>query len=205
MRRWFLVFNTDKGTTSLVANCGVELIQALGLSTVLNHQQALSILGCERDEFGAIISSIGKIWNHCSLLRLDQIESTEVRDSVSRGTYFRLRIGRFDLKITSPIPEFTRALVKLYGRYLPPPMEAHSYTTSQFRHRTLFGNGSECCLQPFWGCSFLPMEIGHSHALFEWGLNWTIGTYAHNYLIMHSAVLEKDTCQHPTCSNFGQW
>ena len=56
----FLVFNTNKGTTSLVANSGVELIQALGLSEVLSHQQALSILGCERDDFGAIISSMEK-------------------------------------------------------------------------------------------------------------------------------------------------
>ena len=38
------------------------------------------------------------------------------------------------------------------------------------------------------------MDVGHAHALFEWGLNWTIGTYAHTFLIMHSAVVEKNDC-----------
>lgn len=38
------------------------------------------------------------------------------------------------------------------------------------------------------------MAVEHAHALFEWGLNWTIGSYAHNYLILHSAVVELDGC-----------
>jgi HprK-related kinase A len=34
------------------------------------------------------------------------------------------------------------------------------------------------------------MEVGHSHALFEWGLNWVLASFLHQYLILHSAVVE---------------
>jgi hypothetical protein len=36
------------------------------------------------------------------------------------------------------------------------------------------------------------MAAEHAHALFEWGLNWTIGSSVHQYLILHSAVVEKN-------------
>lgn len=37
---------------------------------------------------------------------------------------------------------------------------------------------------------FLPVATDHAHALFEWGFNWSIGAHAHQFLILHSAVLE---------------
>ena len=37
---------------------------------------------------------------------------------------------------------------------------------------------------------FQPMEVGHSHAMFEWGLNWAIASFMHTHLIIHSAVVE---------------
>jgi HprK-related kinase A len=38
---------------------------------------------------------------------------------------------------------------------------------------------------------FQPYPLDHAFPLFEWGLNWTIASTACNYLLLHSAVLEK--------------
>ncbi len=39
---------------------------------------------------------------------------------------------------------------------------------------------------------FEPFPLTHAPPLFEWGLNWCIGTQAHQYLILHAAALERD-------------
>ncbi|MEE9396330.1 MAG: HprK-related kinase A [Methylococcales bacterium] len=38
---------------------------------------------------------------------------------------------------------------------------------------------------------FEPFPLDHATPLFEWGLNWCIATRAHQYLMLHSAVVEK--------------
>lgn len=39
---------------------------------------------------------------------------------------------------------------------------------------------------------FAPFPRDHALPLMEWGLNWCIATQAHQYLMLHSAVLERD-------------
>ncbi|MEH6571501.1 MAG: HprK-related kinase A, partial [Halioglobus sp.] len=41
-------------------------------------------------------------------------------------------------------------------------------------------------LQPF-----DPYPLDHAFPMYEWGLNWCIGTTAHYHLLLHSAVVEK--------------
>ena len=38
---------------------------------------------------------------------------------------------------------------------------------------------------------FQPFQLGHAFPLFEWGLNWSIAMQAHQYLMLHSAVVER--------------
>lgn len=38
---------------------------------------------------------------------------------------------------------------------------------------------------------FKPLPFNHSYAFFEWGLNWCITMNAHQFMIMHAAVVEK--------------
>ncbi len=38
---------------------------------------------------------------------------------------------------------------------------------------------------------FNPFPVGQALPLFEWGLNWSISQNAHQYLIVHAAVIEK--------------
>ncbi len=39
---------------------------------------------------------------------------------------------------------------------------------------------------------FVPLPLAQASAMFEWGLNWCIANTAHQYLIIHSAIIEKD-------------
>lgn len=39
---------------------------------------------------------------------------------------------------------------------------------------------------------FLPMTIEHAFPMFEWTLNWCVANYAHQYLMFHSAVVERN-------------
>lgn len=39
---------------------------------------------------------------------------------------------------------------------------------------------------------FTPLPYNQAAAFFEWGLNWCIANHAHHYLIIHSAVVERN-------------
>ncbi len=38
---------------------------------------------------------------------------------------------------------------------------------------------------------FKPLPFDQAYPLFEWGMNWCVGNYAHQYLLVHAAVVEK--------------
>jgi len=128
-------------------------------------------------------------------MRLVELTAGEVHRAIQMGQ-FRLCIGYLTLKISSLLPEFIAALRQLYAHYpvsitgggydydidISPP----SLIRRWFRRNASFHLSGDA--------PFLPMEVGHSQALFEWGLNWTIGSYAHHLLILHSAVVEMNGC-----------
>jgi hypothetical protein len=39
---------------------------------------------------------------------------------------------------------------------------------------------------------FKPLPKDHAFAMLEWGMNWSIATKAHQYLLLHSGVIEKN-------------
>ncbi|MGI4848225.1 MAG: HprK-related kinase A, partial [Janthinobacterium lividum] len=40
--------------------------------------------------------------------------------------------------------------------------------------------------------AFLPLPAGQAFPMVEWGLNWCVAAHAHQFLIIHAAVLERD-------------
>jgi len=128
-------------------------------------------------------------------MNLENFTASEVSSAVQGGE-LRLHIGRFILKISSVLPEFERALRQLYAHY-PASVTGGAYdydidvSPPSFFRRWVRRNSS---FHLSGEAPFLPMEVGHAHALFEWGLNWTLGSYAHNFLILHSAVVELHEC-----------
>ena len=41
---------------------------------------------------------------------------------------------------------------------------------------------------------FVPLPLSHAFPLLEWAMNWCISTQAHHFLMLHSAVIERDGC-----------
>jgi len=105
-----------------------------------------------------------------------------------------LRIGPFSIRVQSSIPNLADNIRILYEQYttntnsgfvdfhvlLAPPRNLRRW----FRPQVLFF---------FDGRSpFRPLPMGQAFAFFEWGLNWCVGQHAHQYLILHAAVVEKN-------------
>jgi HprK-related kinase A len=39
---------------------------------------------------------------------------------------------------------------------------------------------------------FKPLPVDQAYPLFEWGMNWCVGNFAHQYQLVHAAVVERD-------------
>jgi HprK-related kinase A len=109
----------------------------------------------------------------------------------TNGLY--IRTGPFRLHIRSNSHPFVHFLNRLYADYtvLDPQFAdfhvALRLSTSYrrwFHPQVRFEIDRKSPFQPF------PNQL--SPPLFEWGLNWCIGTRAHQYLMLHAAVLERN-------------
>ncbi|TBR15206.1 MAG: HprK-related kinase A [Rugosibacter sp.] len=125
------------------------------------------------------------------MLRLADVSTIDFAHSLRCGT-FRLQVGGFSLRIDSEVDALRTGLRQMYAHYpvsisggyydFDLAIRPASLLRRWFRRNVVF------CLSG--QAPFLPMVADHAHALFEWGLNWTIGSSVHQYLILHSAVVE---------------
>lgn len=105
-----------------------------------------------------------------------------------------LQAGPFITRLYSSIPGLAAGIHGLYSNYplidespfvdfhvrVNPPKGIRRWIRPQARFR--FDN-----FKPF-----TPLPIDQAVPIFEWGLNWCIANYAHQYLIVHSAVVERN-------------
>lgn len=125
------------------------------------------------------------------MLILSACPPLQLREAFQSGR-IRLYLGRLALKISSNVPEFIASFQQLYGEH-PIALDGGEYDFELaisspspwrrwFRRNVTF----EFCGD----APFMPMKVEHSQAMFEWGLNWALASFFHNYLILHSAVVE---------------
>jgi HprK-related kinase A len=107
-----------------------------------------------------------------------------------------LQIGPFSFRVVSPIAGVAKGLHALYADY-PVLQEDHfvDYTVNiasgagwrrWVRRQAVFKfDGRE---------AFIPLPEAHAFPLMEWAMNWCIAMYAHHYLMLHSAVIEREGC-----------
>jgi HprK-related kinase A len=107
-----------------------------------------------------------------------------------------LKIGPFAFRIASSIGAIAEGIVRLYADYpLVAEGEFVDYTVQiaggtgirRWVHRQAIFKFDG--VEPF---SSLPES--HAFPLLEWAMNWCISTQAHQYLILHSAVIEREGC-----------
>ena len=106
-----------------------------------------------------------------------------------------LESGPFLVRIHANIPGFAATLRRLYAqaRYFETnPAEVIDFHIALKRPlgpRRWWGKQVVFELDSY--APFAPFPLDHAYPLFEWGLNWSIGSRAHQYLMFHSAVVER--------------
>ncbi|CAN7661203.1 HprK-related kinase A [Pseudoduganella sp. LjRoot289] len=105
-----------------------------------------------------------------------------------------LQTGAYTTHLQSGVPGVAQGLALLYGDY--PLSDATAFSDFHLQVRQPAG------LRRWWrpqvtllhnGVSmFQPLPLAQAFPMFEWGLNWCISARAHDCLIIHAAVLERN-------------
>ncbi|WP_339644698.1 HprK-related kinase A [uncultured Porticoccus sp.] len=104
-----------------------------------------------------------------------------------------LKIGPFVVNLSSTLPKVAENLSDLYGAYTLEDshrvdfhiaLQSPSIIRRWIRPQAIFSFDGHL--------PFKPLPQTQSFAMFEWGLNWCVANNAHQYLVIHSAVVEKN-------------
>jgi len=127
------------------------------------------------------------------MLKLGDLSARQLTSRLADDGLY-LETGRFVTRIQSSIPSVAHGLGLLYGDY--PLQQAAQFADFHLRlarpangrrwfrpQVVLFQDGNS---------RFRPLPLAHAFPMFEWGLNWCISSRAHDYLMLHAAVVEKD-------------
>ncbi|WP_216637507.1 HprK-related kinase A [Hydrogenophaga sp. RAC07] len=103
-----------------------------------------------------------------------------------------LRVPPFVMQIRSPIPVVAEGLLALYGEneWLDEVGTFADFHVAVLTQHLLY---KKLCVFEMDGFKpFTPLAYGEAFAFLEWGMNWCITSHCHNWLTIHSAVLEKN-------------
>jgi hypothetical protein len=106
----------------------------------------------------------------------------------------RVRVGLFVYSIRSPLPEIEAGI----GLHYPWHTLEDDDAFVDFHVKVDRSKGLRRWLRPqvhfrFDGNPpFNPLPGNQAFPLLEWGLNWCVSAHAHRWIILHSAVLERD-------------
>lgn len=131
------------------------------------------------------------------------LESSPPRSNISESVStqsvlqgYRFELGSFNVCVQSALPTVINHLRLFYPEY----KTASADTFTDF-YITLKKPGNlrnwlypQVVFEFDEYAPFRPLPLNQAPAQFEWGLNWCIASQSHQYLIVHSAVVEKDAC-----------
>ncbi|WP_088283336.1 HprK-related kinase A [Ideonella sp. A 288] len=125
-------------------------------------------------------------------MKLRELSRQELRARL-HGDGLRVRTGPFNFRLQSPIESVADGLALLYGESpLSDDADFIDFTVTMAR-----GTGLRRWIKPqarfvYDGESpFEPLPEDHAYPLLEWSMNWCISTQAHQYLLLHAAVIER--------------
>lgn len=111
-----------------------------------------------------------------------------------RNEGVNIKIGSFTINLSSTLSYITNNLQTHYGSYHLATeqdttdfyinLDAPSLVRRWLKPQVTFSFDGQI--------PFKPLPQSQAFAMFEWGLNWVVANNAHNYLIIHAAVLEKN-------------
>ncbi|MHA7816369.1 MAG: HprK-related kinase A [Pseudohaliea sp.] len=118
--------------------------------------------------------------------------SGELRQLARSGDLV-FRTGPFLVRLQSRLDSFLDTWQRAYGSLEPLPAD----TVCHYRIAVTRGRGvagllrRQALFRADGMTPFDPYPFSHAFPMYEWGLNWCIAMSAHNYLLLHSAVVEK--------------
>ncbi|MCP5417675.1 MAG: HprK-related kinase A [Chromatiaceae bacterium] len=117
----------------------------------------------------------------------------EIRRAL-RGDGYRIKIGPFNVSLRSRLNKVAESMSLFYGDY--PQLPADAFVDYHVRVDNPLGLRRWLHPQAIFSFDgftpFKPLPEAQAFAMFEWGLNWCIATTAHQFLVVHSAVVAKD-------------
>jgi HprK-related kinase A len=127
-------------------------------------------------------------------MKLLQLPAGELRRQLA-GQGIWLRTGPFSLRVRSSIDTVAEGLAELYGQFeVRNPLDSaadfhvavdpHISLRRWLRPRVNFSFDG---VKPF-----KPLPLDQAYTMLEWGLNWCVSAHAHQYLMVHAAVVEKN-------------
>ena len=104
-----------------------------------------------------------------------------------------MRTGPFNFRVRCGIASVHAAVALLYASY--PLVDDDAFC--DFTLDLVRAGGLRRWIKPqvrlfYEGMTpFEPLPLGHAFALLEWSMNWCISNQAHQYLLLHAAVIER--------------
>jgi HprK-related kinase A len=126
-------------------------------------------------------------------MNVRDLSAAEVRAAL-RGAGLALRIAPIVVRVRSPLASFAERFAALYRDY--PLQDAGDYADIDIR--MLRGARARRLVRPTVQfvidgvAPFEPFPLDHAMPMFEWGLNWVFAQRTHEYLLLHSAAVERD-------------
>lgn len=126
-------------------------------------------------------------------MRLEDLTPSQLRRHLG-GDGLCLRTGPFRYRIRSDIASIADGLELLYPNApLAGPADFIDFTVTMARGRGLRRWVRPIVRFEFDGESpFDPLPEDHAFPMLEWSMNWCVSTQAHQYLVLHAAVVERD-------------
>ena len=125
-------------------------------------------------------------------MKLADLSRTDLRRRL-HGPGLVVISGPFSFRLSSPLDSVAEGLRLLYGRYEVQVADVYA----DFAVHIGRGAGLRRWIKPqsrflFDGQPvFEPLPEAHAYPLLEWAMNWCISAHAHQYLIIHAAVIER--------------
>jgi HprK-related kinase A len=126
-------------------------------------------------------------------MRIAEVDLPTFAQRIANGQT-TIGIGPFCVELHSNVDAVARLAHRLYADYAL--LDDADFI--DFRISVMRPNGLRRWLRPYAVFDtmgehpFSPMPVENAFPLLEWGLNWCVATTAHQYLMLHAAVVEKE-------------
>ena len=128
-------------------------------------------------------------------MKLKDINQQDCRELFSSASGLSIAIGPFHFNLKSQICSVSDNFYKLYADF--PLLSSDSLTDFFVRVDKPHGLRRWIKPQVLFYCDdrspFLPLPYSQAYPLLEWGMNWCIAQHSHHYLMLHAAVLRKNS------------